>query len=87
MQIGLNTVHVLLLLLISHDRQLFRISEYHLLKLHFKLLQVVFILKIIKLILTYCHYRSAMIAITEPRRVAAISMSQRVAMEMNLSSR
>ena len=62
-------------------------SEYHLLKLHFILLQVVCILKIIKLTLTCSYSRSAMIAITEPRRVAAISMSQRVAMEMNLSSR
>ncbi|KAI0211448.1 putative ATP-dependent RNA helicase DHX37 [Lamellibrachia satsuma] len=33
------------------------------------------------------YAQSAMIAVTEPRRVAAISMSQRVAMEMNLSSR
>ncbi|KAK2177101.1 hypothetical protein NP493_617g00010 [Ridgeia piscesae] len=33
------------------------------------------------------YAESAMIAVTEPRRVAAISMSQRVATEMNLSSR
>ena len=33
-----------------------------------------------------CNHR-AMIGVTEPRRVAAIAMSQRVAKELNLSTR